>query len=72
MKKLIKKIREHFYWTDWMMVFYQIILALLAIVIVGMIVIIILGACGVIPMEGESSNSDWLNMFTTLKNCGIF
>jgi len=73
MKKLIKKIRERLYWTDWAIVICQILLALIALAVAGLIVILILGACGVIHMEGNPGNGeDWLRVFFIYKIFGIF
>ena len=68
MKKVIRNVVEWIRWNDafdWMC--YSIIF-LMGLLMVGLVVLVVLVICGVIPVESCDSDTTALNMWTVIYN----
>ena len=53
---MIKRVREWLFWTDPFEIICIIVGIILGLLILGFTVLLILGLCGVIPLEPDASN----------------
>lgn len=66
MKKIIKNIHDWVvYWADWEMIILGTLMGIIALCALVLIVVLILGACGIIPMTTDGDNNTlWLSLIT--------
>lgn len=62
--------KHRYYWIDWGMVILWGLFGVLCLTLVAMIVLLVLVACGVIPVEpadGTNTLPMWISIYNTLR-----